>query len=385
MPPTDTPLPTTSLGSLPTSDTAPVIEAIERLTTPYPLDLPLDPAEIDGFYQSPQAVVLPKGQDIRSLKPLLDEYRTAPERIRAAADLTTLDSLIAYVKRFRNHSTALFAQDEPTAPQLLAVLDYHAAVTPPPADDCPSSLPIFCTHTATYRFPLSDPLMAWIAATERCQDPRKGGMFTQEAFAFFLQDRARDIENPPLDWMMVDQATVQEVCEILNLHDDNAPRDQDGKYLDTEAVQEDEEEDRYIPRDALYKLRRIRFGSAHLLEKLAIGISLSLELKVEQQFDPKTGRKTINFKDEHEARSSTGRKVIVPDMFFVNIPVFESGRRHLLPVRLYYRKAGTGLMWGVELVEPERMIRRAVAAAAREAATQTTCPLYFGKPGLSGR
>lgn len=359
------------------SDTAPVIEVVERLAAAEHLPVSLE--GIDRFYNaSPLACILPNGKSVKSLKAILDEYRPHPDRIRTAAVVTTLASFVDYVNRFRRPETALFAEDAPDAPKLLGLIDFHGQGQ--------AALPSYNTHAVTYSFPLSDALKAWVAATERCLDPRKGGLFTQEEFAYFLQDHNRDIENPPADWMMLDQDTIAHVCDLLNLHDDLAPQDEHGNYLtmtgqvEEGAVDEDEEDDRFIPQKALDKLRKVRFGSAHLLEKLAVGISLSLEMKVEQKYDTKTGKKTIHFKDEHEARTSTGRKVNVPDMFFLNIPVFESGERHLLPVRLFYRPAGTSLRWGVELVEPDRMVRLAVNKAARHAAAETGCPVYFGKP-----
>lgn len=367
-------MPTTP--DLTASDTAPVVEVVERLSGAHKIDLPVNYNGLDAYFDGAQAVILPDGKRVQSLKSLLEEYRKEPERIQASATLLDLDSVVDYTNRYAQPATAIFADTLSASPSLLVMIDYHNR-----AND--ADAPSRCTHKASYSFPVTDQWKAWVKATQLSLDPRT--MFTQEDFAHFLEDRARDIENPPLDWMSVDADTVEEVTAALNLHDDKAPRDEYGDYLDTDlpaSADPDEEDDRYIPRSALYKLRALRFGSAHLLVKLAQGISLTVGQKVEQKFNTKTGARTLSFEDASEARVQN-RKVTVPDYFFIHIPIFENDQPHLLPVRLFYRAIGGGLRWGVELVEPAAMIRRAATKAARHVSTATGKPLFLGKPGLA--
>ncbi|KPF84491.1 hypothetical protein IP70_15820 [alpha proteobacterium AAP38] len=370
----------TTLFAAATSDTAPVVEVMERLAEAQIIELSVN-GDIDRHYDTPQAAIIPKGKQILSLKDLVDEYRPEPERIKATAALLDLDSLIAYTRRFAQPSTAIFADTLAASPSLLVMIDYHHHT---PDADRSGELPSRCTHKAGYNFPVTAQWKAWVKATELSLDPRT--MFDQESFAHFLEDRARDIENPPLDWMHVDADTVAEVTAALNLHDDKAPRDEEGNYLDTDlpAIQTDadEEDDRYLPRSALYKLRDLRFGSANLLMKLAQGISLTVGQKFEQKFNTKTGARTLNFEDASEARVQN-RKVTVPDYFFIYVPIFENDRPHLLPVRLFYRASGGKVLWGVELVEPAQMIRRAATKAAELVAQQTGKPLFLGRPGTN--
>lgn len=63
-----------------------------------------------------KALAVPKGVEVQSLLPLLDELLEAP-----------LESFIAHAKRFADGDSALFADPSPTAPRLTSVLDYHRA------------------------------------------------------------------------------------------------------------------------------------------------------------------------------------------------------------------------------------------------------------------
>lgn len=202
----------------------------------------------------------------------------------------------------------------------------------------------------------------------------------QTEFAEFLQDHEHDIENPPLDWMCVDPTTATQVLDALNLHDDLSPRDANGDYLKPEDVtgeEGDADEDRYIPHSALQKLRKIRFGSATLLTRMAANIEVSAASKAVAKYDPKSGAKTILFEDENST-SSGGRPVKVPDMFFLNIPVFEADEPRLIPVRLLYRVKGEKVVWAVDIVNVERIIRRAIEAVASRVAEETYLPVYAG-------
>lgn len=314
-----------------------------------------------------QVAEISTGRTLVSTKNLIDEYRTQPERLRATAKLHTLASLIDYAKRFKKLESALHASlFEPY--RLTAKIDYHGMG----ADAAPS----FNTHSAVYDFPLSEPMQAWMKVAN-------GKLINQEEFAHFLEDREIDIHNPPADWMMLEASQLQLMLDLLNLRDDISPVDPktglyigpDGKLLADEAP---EPEEGYIPRKAVYKLRRKKFATSLHMERFAQGIEITNNQHAAQSYDKKSGQRSVIFKEDHT--DSEGREVKVPDMFLINIPVFEGGVRHLLPVRLYYRlnsKSGS-ITWGMQLIDPNRMIRIAVETAARQAAEETALPLFFG-------
>jgi hypothetical protein len=55
------------------------------------------------------------------------EYLTRPRRRDGKAELTSLDSFIEHVNRFKSGESVVFACDSRTSPSLTALLDYHPA------------------------------------------------------------------------------------------------------------------------------------------------------------------------------------------------------------------------------------------------------------------
>lgn len=118
-------------------------------------------------------LVVPKGRELKSIKPFLDEYRDRPERIKGCAVLTDLDSFIEHTNRFKVPNSVIFADSEECT--LATVFDYHAN----------QSTPEFGEHRAKYECPKSD---AWEKWDEFCGEPH-----TQDEMAAFLEDRIMDI------------------------------------------------------------------------------------------------------------------------------------------------------------------------------------------------
>lgn len=124
-----------------------------------------------------EVLILPTSLEAHSVKELLDEYRTAPERSKGTAELTELDSFVAHVNRFKNDQSALFADRDRERPALLAVIDYHDRATPR-----------FGEHRAHYAFPVSEEWKSWTK-----QD---GQVMSQEAFALWLEDHLGTVIDP---------------------------------------------------------------------------------------------------------------------------------------------------------------------------------------------
>jgi Uncharacterized conserved protein (DUF2303). len=137
----------------------------------------LDCVELIELPEGRQVLSVPKGREVESVKSYLDEYRTAPERKRGTAKLTTLDSFILLVKRFADTQSALFASDNPAAPKLVGVLDCHESGT---------GSPRFGDHRAEYAFPLSDEWKRWTGTKP----------MGQKEFAEFIEDNIGDVLDP---------------------------------------------------------------------------------------------------------------------------------------------------------------------------------------------
>ena len=313
------------------------------------------------------------GRKIVSLKPFMDEYLDHPERIVQRVTHLTHASLIDYVVRFKREDTSIFVDDSPGASSITAVMDYHHRMTGDETEH--GDLPDWCKHVARYEFPLSAQMKVWIALA----NAPNGGFIDQTAFANLLEDRFFDIAPAPLDWMALDMAELTAILSVLNLESDHG---YDDGVADEAPLPEDADadDDRYIPRSALYKLRKIRFGSPRRILDLSRGISIASTTVVRDAFNPRTGERTVVFSEDHESVSNKdGRKVTVPEMFLVRIPVFEGGPRHLMPVRLQYRKNGTRANWKAELVDAPGLVRAAVRAIVSEVKEKTEAPLYLAQ------
>jgi uncharacterized protein YfdQ (DUF2303 family) len=248
------------------SDTAPVIEAVERLSlSETPLLSPEHPAV--------RVLVTPKGKEIRSIKPFIDEYLKAPERLKGPARLTTLDSFIDHVLRCKDAGSAIFADTRQESAKLVAVYNYNDVV----------SGPRFGDHRAVYEFPLSEEWKAWKNVAAK-------GYIGQVAFAEFIEDRVTDV---------IDQAQAGDVAQRF-------------------------------ARDLGFNLA----GPQRLIE-LSRGLAIRVDARVVQAINLSSGESQFTYADEHKGEA--GEPLKVPGGFVIQVPVFRGGDPFQIPVRLRYR------------------------------------------------
>lgn len=119
-----------------------------------------------------------KTQTLKSVKPLIDDYRTAPSRVRGTAKVETLESFIDLVDRHKTDVSAIFGKTSWPEPKLTAVIDYFKA-------DC---APQFAAHRIVYDFPLTDEFKAWVKTNRTAME--------QENFAAFLEEHAAELAAP---------------------------------------------------------------------------------------------------------------------------------------------------------------------------------------------
>ena len=105
-----------------------------------------------------------------------DKMQAGPARRAGTSKHAELDSFIAFVKRFKQTPSVVFA--DPSAHRVLAVLDYH----PEGADLNAAG---WGEHRASYDCPKSRQWLTWCVASD--MDHR------QEAFSDFLEANAEDI------------------------------------------------------------------------------------------------------------------------------------------------------------------------------------------------
>lgn len=318
-------------------------------------------------------LVLPEGRKFHDLGATIEKYLPRPRRLIESALLGSTAAMIAYANRFKTDDTALFFNTDPDAPWLKLVVDYHSPVSGT-AGDAAAPLPAHRQHTATYEFPLSDEMQAWIKAQD-------GGLMDADAFAWLLQKHENDISNPPVDWMLVAQEEVERVCALLNLRDDHRPLDGKGNPIPWDELEltRGEEELPTGYRTRLDKLREKRFGTQLQLLTLSQEMSVTTSSSAKQQVRVQDGTRYLEISEDHQA-NVRGQKIKVPDLFLIDIPVFDGEPSRLMPVRLYYRRVGSGVKWAVELVDHRRMVKDAITKAAQDVASETRLPLINGDP-----
>jgi uncharacterized protein YfdQ (DUF2303 family) len=123
--------------------------------------------------------VLPHDTRVESLASLQYPFGIPPTRIRASVQMRDAASFCAYVSKYRDERTRLFA--EPRTFTFLAVLDYHAATEA-------TRTPEFCDHKATFALQKDERWNIWSG--------KDGQSFTQADFAEFLEDNRADILTP---------------------------------------------------------------------------------------------------------------------------------------------------------------------------------------------
>lgn len=252
---------------------------------------------------------------------LFSDYLIEPRRRKGTACVTTIESLIDHVNRFKDEASALFAIDDRNDPSITAVLDYH------PAGDASNKR--FGEHRSLFRFPLSDEWKAWAKFN--------GKPMKMAEFAAFLEDR------------------IVDVIELIPDEDEVS--------------------------DGLQKFINIcggKIASPTKLVELSRGLKIYKSADVREAVNLASGEASISFEVEH--RNSQGGKLEVPNLFLIAIPVFAKGAMYRLAARLRYRESDEGLYFFYELWRSDRAFDDALAEACERVRIETDLPLFFGKP-----
>jgi uncharacterized protein YfdQ (DUF2303 family) len=278
-----------------------------------------EPIELVKLADGIEAASVPtrNGRELQSVKKLIDEYRTAPERKVGTAYLHEPESFVNHVNRMKDIHTALFASCDPEKPRVTAVYDYHQI----------DGAPRFMLHRGVYPFPLSDEWKAWTAhnGIRKAMD--------QEQFAEFLEDRAPDLCQPGLA----------------------------GKKT-TEYV------------DAL----ECSLATPGQIVALARGLSVRVEHNVVNAVKLASGETQMQWKEEH--RDVNGEALRIPGAFLIAIPIFVGGEANVLPVRLRYRVRDGSVTWFYELALVELLFREAINTELAKIHAGVELPIYIGTP-----
>lgn len=261
----------------------------------------------------------------------LGDWRAGPERLQGTATLTRLESLIEHVNRFKDADSVIYASEDRSNPKLTAVLNYHEGRnTPFPevGEEISTEVPRprWGDHRAVFNFPISDEWKAWTGANTK--------WFSMPDFAKFIEDR------------------------IIDVSDDHAN----------------------LPADLADLVKRTngKIASSARLMELSVNLEVFEGSKAGQKVNLQTGEATFEMTSEHVDKA--GKKLSIPGMFVILIPVFKHDVAYRLGARLRYRKTGDGLVFSYELFRDDAAFDDAVKNAAETVAERTGLPLFFGSP-----
>lgn len=267
-----------------------------------------------------QLLAVPSGRGSVELvdpKPHLDKYLAAPERREGTATLLDLDSFIRHVNRFKDDDSAIFGDPEPGSPSLTAVLDYHRAGS--------ESAARFGRHRSVYHFPISEEWQAWASV--------EGTEFGTAALAEWLEDRIVDVLDPEKAG-----ETPTALAEVLG----------------------------------------VSLATPQRLLELSKGLEVRVDQRVVEKRNLSTGEAQLVFEQTHS--NDVGQPLKIPGAFLVGIPVFRSGERYQLAIRLRYRVREGRVSWLLSRHRPDAILQDALTQAFEEARDQTELPLLVGRP-----
>lgn len=247
-----------------------------------------------------------------------DQYRDKPLFRVGVAQHTRLDSFIAHVNRFKAEHSAVFAIEDPNAPKLTAIFDYHPE-GPEHADAKRQK------HKAVYPFPLSEEWKAWNKA-----DGVKMGMAD---FAAFLEDRIVDVVS-----------NVQPSSDAA--------------------------------KDFMAKTGG-NLASATKLIEISRGLQVNEASTLRSANNLSSGEAELLFTSQHLDQS--GAKLVLPNLFMISIPVFaRSAVNWQILARFRYRKSGEGIVFWYELWRADLVFDAAFVEACDAVKEATGLPLFVG-------
>jgi uncharacterized protein YfdQ (DUF2303 family) len=263
-----------------------------------------------------EVFVGPNNVEPRSIKKLLDEYRTEPERKRGTAALQTLQSFIAHVNRHKDPDSVIFATESNT--RLACVFDYNHAG----ADGDPR----FGVHRAHYDCPLSDEWKAWDAIDGKQLGPNE--------FAEFIESRIADIVDP------------------------SSAGDGAKKFADTLGVE---------------------FAGPAKVMEMSRGIALRVNAKVARQVNLQSGVTQFVFQEQHNDENGEPLKVPGAFLIAIPVFKGGALYQLPVRLRYRVGSGGT-LSWTLARYRDDRALQHAFAEVCETAQKETALPLFFGTP-----
>ena len=286
-----------------------IIETVERLGQ----------VEFKELADGVTVAVVPTqtGKQLQSVKKLIDEYRTAPERKRGIATLNEPSSFVAHVLRMKDEGTELFAKIDREAPRITAIYDYHEK----------DGSPRYCEHRAIYPFPLSEEWKIWSKLNGEAH------AMDQRDFAEFIEDRQPDLEPP------------------------SSAGEQTRKYVDALDCE---------------------LATPGKIIALSRGLSVTVDHEMVSAVRLGSGELQMVFKETH--KGVNGEPLSVPGAFLIAIPFFVGGDTMVIPVRLRYRASQGSVRWWYQLALIDVLFREAIDLEIAKINDAVGLTAFIGSP-----
>lgn len=292
----------------PVSDAQSIIAATERLSGVSTIEIS------HGI----DVAVVPSGKSVVSLKPFLDQYAAAPDRITGTATLRDEASFVEHVIQMRMSNTRIFANPDASAPSLTAVYDYHAV-------DGETQEPAFGVHRAHWPLALSKEWNAWTGAAGKSMSPTE--------FAKFLEKHVPDVY-----W-----------------------GDQHSDYTKMLIAQ-----------------LELRLATPSSLIALSRNLAVNVDVQVRQAQTLASGEIAITYVEQH--KDGEGQPIKVPNAFLIAIPVILGGPAYQLLARLRYRIREGKVSWAYDLHRTDLAFDAAVKEICERVQTETDRTVFLGSP-----
>lgn len=117
-------------------------------------------------------------------------------------------------------------------------------------------------------------------------------------------------------------------------------------------------------------------ASPSKLLELARGLSIHENSTAKSHVNTTTGEVTLEYTTAHA--DGTGKKLTLPGLFLIAVPVFENGELYRILVRLRYRLQDGKVKWWYELYQLDVSIDNAFSEVVNKVKVETGLQLYHG-------
>lgn len=295
-----------------------IIETAQLSATPAGIS---DDGDGSGLEKGTRALILLNGdgsQRLESVKPIIDQFRERPERMKGVATVQTIDSFNDLVNRHKDEAaTIIFADTLSASPGLTAVLNYNTTDQKPGWRD----------HRVSFKFPLSKEWRLWVNAAA------EGKRFSQPEFGAFL---------------------------LFNMIHLAAPTPEE------EALAREFNTTCATPADLL---------------QLGKGLELHINATSKEEVNPRTGEKSIVFVEEQKDANGQKLVVPGMFIIRIPMFQGDGKSMVRIAVHLIFRREGNGrLTWWMMMHMADEALRSAVLAAVERVREATSLPIIEGSP-----